>query len=884
MSGKMLIKVTSVVLTFIVLFSVHAQQPPPKEKPSSGGKTPKTTKKPVKQRPQKSLDIVFVLDDSGSMKYTDAEEFRKLAVKAFLDLTQDRGGDRIAVVRFAGWQETIDEGFLLVPFTEIPEDEKERMKVLNSMKKTITEKITASGTTTDFNFAFGVALKEVLEKRGKTERPLWVILFTDGDMYVRKEPGRELPDIYKKELGKLPPYPKTLRKLAIGIFGKKILSEVAKIPNLYMTCIKLKGKKEEKKSIVLDLIVQKLKAKMLEGSRENLKAVFLEALGSLPKGLYRPGITKGYGYVKETLKTGESKEFTLHVFQGSVSTKVVLFANDSRFSATVLNKGGQTVYPSEGKTIPGEGDEYRVLDLKDLPWGDYRLLIKNEADREISVEKIIYTEFAITLSLLKEELSPVDAGDTFFLSFQLKDARDGSTIVDRVLFEVTDLFVKVGDKESPPQNFAQLTTGETADTARMEVVSEITSVGGMVGVSAYAAMMPDTLFGGYAFKTEEVKAGVEIVAPVIRVEAPSEVLRSQQTRLKAEILKGRLDDVQKKQGIRLLLYDEKSKKEVEVLFMPTEGEELSADVYIDETGQFKLKEETFDKGRVENDFSVTVKERELNIFLVDKEGRLLSVEEVKLECEEEEKADFKLAVRYSLAPGEEAVGTPLFSPKRGEDADLLSIGSPVVDGKFKMKEGQTVEVPFSLTGKEGVPEYAGDVVIGVEVKDKPNTRKERRIRIRFILKKKPFPWWLVVIGGTALFIIILLLILASRPKFEAQQLWYGVERRYILRDFGKRSFTGTEEAENSIQILLKGSKKKPISYLRPLSDMPVYVDSEQVKRIKALSHGAQIIIYRSEVEPLNYRFWEREPSVEEYMKPAVLPGEGEEYFLIVEEE
>jgi hypothetical protein len=121
--------------------------------------------------------------------------------------------------------------------------------------------------------------------------------------------------------------------------------------------------------------------------------------------------------------------------------------------------------------------------------------------------------------------------------------------------------------------------------------------------------------------------------------------------------------------------------------------------------------------------------------------------------------------------------------------------------------------------------------------------------------------------------------------FESQQLWYGVERRYILREFGKRSFTGTEEAKESLQIILKGSKKNPISYLKPMkSELPIYVDDVLVTGYKALTHGAFIDIRIPNSEALTYRFFEREPSVEEYMEKRHLPGEGEEYFLIVESE
>ncbi|MCX7703058.1 MAG: VWA domain-containing protein [Planctomycetota bacterium] len=858
----------------LVIFPLRAQESPPAQPQPEG----QADKSPQNKTSEKNLDIVFIMDDSGSMKETDAKEFRKLAVKAFLDLTQDRGGDSVAVVRFAGWQESIQEGFVICPLTQIPEEEEKRKEVLDKIKETIMKKLTASGTGTDFNFAFKMALGEILKEREKSERPLWLILLTDGEMYVRQEPGFELPDFYKEPLGNLPPTPKTLTQLALSEFENKVLPEIARIPNLYLTCINLLSEE----NIVLKLIAQKLNAKIIQGARENLKTVFLESLNSLPEGLYRPGITKGFGYLKLNIKPGETVESEVHLYQGTSVTKIVVFSSDSRFSTSLVDETG-TVFPRGNEKVIGVGEEYQILNLKEIRWGDYKLIVKNESDKDITIERIIYTQFEIELALTSEEVPSVDAGDVFSLSVQMKDKRDNTAITDTALLKETDITVKVSNDEHRFRNFAQFSSGTSVATIKPP--SDVSSTGGEFPIHIQASIIPETLFGGYAFNTPVLHHKIQIVAPVLHLTIPQKALQYQKLVVSAQIIKGSLNDSQKENGIKMAFYEKTTNKEIELLFLPKDGG-LVAETVAEELGNFKLKDDRFDLGRVENkDVSLKVEERRLQVFSISREEQLIPIEEVKLEATEEQSAPFRLAFIYSLASHEEGEATVSFAPKRSTDAEILKIESPFVSGKLTLKPKETPKISLSLLAKEGLPADTGEIVVTAEVKGEPKTKLEQRIRLRFLVTEKPFPWWWIVLGAVALLTIILLLILTSRPVFEAQQLWYGIERRYILREFGKRSFIGTEESKDSLQIILKGSKKNPISYLKPLkSDLPVYVDDQQVVGYKALTHGVFIDIRVSDEEVLRYRFFEREPSVEEYMAVSHLPGEGEEYFLIVESE
>lgn len=179
------------IIVSAALLSLYAQ-----ETPEAAPAAPSPEEKPLPEHPgrekledkraSENLDIVFVIDSSKSMTWTDPEGFRKVAVKAFLDITQDRGGDRIAVLQFAGWNETESSEAVVFPLTEIPFDEAERGKAIREMKEALTTKMNLSGKGTDFNYAFQKDVFQIIQKRNEENalNNLWIVLLTDGEMDV----------------------------------------------------------------------------------------------------------------------------------------------------------------------------------------------------------------------------------------------------------------------------------------------------------------------------------------------------------------------------------------------------------------------------------------------------------------------------------------------------------------------------------------------------------------------------------------------------------------------------------------------------------------------------------------------------------------------------
>lgn len=131
---------------------------------------------PIFTSAQKPIDVLLVIDGSGSMvwKDRDPDGLRLQGAKLFVDLCEP--GDRIGVQDFS------TETELIFPLYKIVS-----IKDKNSLKEKI-EKIEAKGEFTDITLALQEASKEMKRAREKTERA--VVLLTDGE--IDPNPARDI--------------------------------------------------------------------------------------------------------------------------------------------------------------------------------------------------------------------------------------------------------------------------------------------------------------------------------------------------------------------------------------------------------------------------------------------------------------------------------------------------------------------------------------------------------------------------------------------------------------------------------------------------------------------------------------------------------------------
>ncbi|MDH5326326.1 MAG: VWA domain-containing protein [Gammaproteobacteria bacterium] len=122
---------------------------------------------PVHAEKNPILDVVLVMDSSGSMKKTDPRELRKSAAKLFISLLSE--DDRVSVVSFS------DQGYPVAYLTP-PKADRKRQSLFAAV-----DKISNRGVYTNLSGAIDGALR-VLNRNPMPNRKKIIVLMSDGKM------------------------------------------------------------------------------------------------------------------------------------------------------------------------------------------------------------------------------------------------------------------------------------------------------------------------------------------------------------------------------------------------------------------------------------------------------------------------------------------------------------------------------------------------------------------------------------------------------------------------------------------------------------------------------------------------------------------------------
>lgn len=462
------------------------------------------------------LDIIFVIDSSGSMNFTDPEEFRKVAVKAFIDITQDRGGDRIAVLQFAGWNETTEKGPTVFPLTEIPRDEAQRNNLLSEIREAVTRRVSAFGKGTDFNFAFEKAVASVLQEREKkkTANKAWVILLTDGTTDV-KEGGNTRQEYVDAADEAGQKSRKALNEAAQEYFADRVLPLIARWKDVQITCVNLT---EDEPSPELRLLAEKAGATILRTTREALRAVFVEALASLPKGVYRSDLTRGFACDRKKAGPGTEVTTNLRVYQGTTVMRALVLSNSPEFTVDLdLTQVAQG--PASIKLSPG-GEPYKVISLLDPVPGEYPLKMLNRAGKQVAFEVLFLAQFGLTPGISVKTDGELHAGDEVEVVISL--SHDGKLSTDRDFLR--DLEATVTFKLHPAaRDSKKISFAEAPDSSARVSFKIPEKAPGEWMVEARFRALKQTLSGEYAFAPPPASVKFTVLEkPVIVAEKPNE--------------------------------------------------------------------------------------------------------------------------------------------------------------------------------------------------------------------------------------------------------------------------------------------------------------------------------------------------------------------------
>jgi len=128
-----------------------------------------STAEKLNNEAKQALDVVLVMDSSGSMKYSDPHDLRKPAAKLFISLLS--AGDRASVVSFS------DEGYPVAYLTPV-KGKTNQEKLFSSV-----DKISTKGVYTNLHGALEKALM-VLKRNPQANRKKVIVLMSDGKMDV----------------------------------------------------------------------------------------------------------------------------------------------------------------------------------------------------------------------------------------------------------------------------------------------------------------------------------------------------------------------------------------------------------------------------------------------------------------------------------------------------------------------------------------------------------------------------------------------------------------------------------------------------------------------------------------------------------------------------
>jgi hypothetical protein len=852
----------------------------------------------------RNLDIIFAIDASGSMAWTDPSEFRKAVVNCLIDITRDQGGGRIAVVQFAGWKETGKKGSTVL-FKNIPEDAQLRRVVINGIKETISDEkeLAPFGVATDFNFAFEKAIKEVLDLWGKSKNKIWLILVSDGSMEVVE--GSHVREAYLTKLvsqGKRINRP-NLNEAAKQMFINDVLPKIStnewwsvdSIDDVHITCVNLGSQVSD----ILQEICKLTNAQLLRTSEKNLETVIIEAFSELPQGYPDHGISRGFEYLSSEVAPDSTLSHPFHIYEGASTTHLLVLGGNRQFTIDIKNQAGASIIGARrGKLVRGEGELYRLVSIANEPFGDYTLEVTNSNASSTTFEFLEYAEFGLAAHVgvagLKGEFYP---GETLRFEVGLKQAKTNAFVKDPSLISETVVLFQVKDVDGTvtksTMSFPDLNEARTYAESKLPEDAP----GGKYELTVRVAALKKTVSGNYAFLSDPISLAFSVLSPVVELHfAQKEIFIGQAVKVVGIVTTGSLTEQQKQEGLTTKVVNSvtHAEKDAELAWDET-VKQLTGTITLDETKEWELQKAPLGTGQVKpaQAGQILVKPRAVRIFQVDKANKKVPVESLKLKGELEKPVTARLIVEADLAAGETGELTASFTEAMEEAKVTMTLS-----GKTETTTVLTAEnpsAPLTLTLElRGYPERGevGRIVITAKL---PGVSVEKKVNVSTEIPHKPFPWLSVLIAaGAILLLVIILLVIFSGPTFDRQQLYLVGGAGHHLKEWktGRKNALGTAEVPRTLIFRLKGSKGRPRCVVMPGKNTKVFVNNVECSYWAEVHHGDYLEVFPAGDEfSYRYRYFEKTPTAGELQAAVEVAEEigegvflGEDEFILAEDE
>ncbi len=853
------------------------------------------TPKDAPAQGEKNLDIIFAIDASASLTWTDPGEFRKAVAKALMDITQKRGGGKVAVVQFAGWNESAGLGSVF-DLTEVSSVSQLRQFRLFQIRSAISSKIKALGKGTDFNYAFKKIIWNILDEREKRQEKnkVWIILISDGSMNVVE--GNDVREAYRAQLiaqGK-PVNRPNLNQAATEIFKEDVLPTIASKKDLFITCINTG--KEEPGEVFVEM--NKLdNVQLLNTSEENLKSVFVAAFSGLPKEFCDYGIARGFAYLRSETEGASEARWPFHIYQGTTATHLFLLSATTDFSIDILKDSGDSILSNPGVTVIGDKEPYRLVSITNEPFGEYSIVVTNKSASASTFEFLEYVDFnlapyvgtiGVTSDFYPGQAISVEAG--------LRDAKTVSFITDPNLVAKSEVLLRVRDVDG---NVTDKTFPFKEPSIAKSLVAHLLpkdAPGGEYELIINVAALKETVSGNYAYMSKPISIPFSVLSPLIDLRfSQTEALIAQYVEIIGNVVTGSLAQSQKEQGLEVTVTQTESHSEKKVhLSWDEEKSELRGQLFLDELDEWQIRKAPLGKGVLKpgEPGKILIKPRDIRVFAIQADDGKVPVKSLVLAGKLDEPVRANLVVETDVAPGE----TPLVSTsfnKIMQEAQVTTAISGTTLATTQLSF-ETPSVPVSLdlnlTDRPDTGEV-GDLVITAKFR---HTSVDKKVPVATEIPPEGFPWIYAAIAGAALLLIIVLLVLlASGPKFDQQQLHIVGGTGHLLSEWKRErsSAVGTAEIPATIMFKLKGSKHKPTCLAIHGKTARVFINNIESTNWTELSHGDSVEIYPAEDEYCyRYRYFDRAPTAAELEVPEDVTQEigtgvflGEDEFILADE-
>ena len=458
--------------------------------------------KPAPQLPEKirpssreNLDIIVAVDASGSVAWTDPNSFRKAFTHLLGEMMRLRTGDRLAVVQFAGWNETSAKGAVLLGLEEIGEDS----VLFASDVQGAVNSLEPFGAASDFNFAFEKAIRGILDKRAEigSKNKVWLVLISDGSMEVVEEGSVREEYVTRAQAQGTRVNRASLNEAASQMFCENVLPTIAGNNEMQVTCICL-GKEEPGQ--IMQKIADLDNANLLQVTQESLRDVAVKAFSDLPGGYHDYGVPRGFGYVKTQAEPGSVLTHAFNIYEGTVATRLMVLADTSDYKLDVENPAGDSITDMPSVTVTGEGSSYRLVTIVGEPSGKYRLSVANASDSAANMEVLQYTDVKLDLYVgtkgLQNRFYP---GETLSFDVGLRQVKSSVFVSDPALISEAEAFLLVRDVDGNITTSVApfLDTSKAVTSAQYTLPAD--AVGGKYELAVRVVALKNTASGRYAF-------------------------------------------------------------------------------------------------------------------------------------------------------------------------------------------------------------------------------------------------------------------------------------------------------------------------------------------------------------------------------------------------